>query len=799
MGGKHRCTEKKARAASTEKARAVRHVRRRGCTRQLMASVRSERLVSVPRVRRSTVPLASETLRDDETRDFGGGGGASSVIRAAGAASIASGLARLARRDQATAHARPASPVLQPAYSKVVVLSPPSAPAQANRDAHKLERREVWKPGARCPARGRAACVHSCGGTATNGNEGFVSRVVRTGPSRFTGVSPDLVLSRPTTAYQDQKPGTSGLRKKTKVFMQKDYLANFTQSVFDCLPDDEKKGGTLLVSGDGRYFTHEAIYEICSIAAGNGVGRVWIGQNGLASTPACSAIIRNRENGVCFGGFLLTASHNPGGIDEDFGVKYDTGNGAPGQERLMNEVCQKSKTIISIKYAQLPKFALDKVGVQVDLNGAFQVEIIDPIVDWLELMKECFHFPAIKRLLALPYFNFVYDAMHGVSGPYAEKLFLEELGAKPECLMRQQPLPDFGGHHPDPNLTYAAELVAKMKVFHPNECDASTPLFGAAGDGDCDRNMILGRGFFVTPSDSVALISLYAEKCIPYLMVDKATGKGGLTGLARSMPTSRALDNVGKKLNKQVYETPTGWKYFTNLMDANLISICGEESFGTGSVHVREKDGLWAVLAWLSILACRNGCLGDLEQEKADLKSGKDVSIAAPATKVEEFVSVRQIVEEFWKEFGRNFYCRYDFENKDSTSAHQMMTDLEELSRQTPADITAKVAAHVDANLMSAMQIESMDWFKYVDPVDQQVSDHQGVRLFLKGGSRIIWRLSGTGSTGATIRVYMERYEPDASKVLEDDRSALKDIAAFALQFCNIKKYIGTDEPTVVT
>nr|CEL65605.1 TPA: Phosphoglucomutase 2, related [Neospora caninum Liverpool] len=612
------------------------------------------------------------------------------------------------------------------------------------------------------------------------------------------GLSSDRILSRPTTAYQDQKPGTSGLRKKTKVFMQKDYLANFAQSVFDCLPEEEKKGGTLLVSGDGRYFSHEAIYEICAIAAGNGVGRVWIGLNGLASTPACSAIIRGRENGVCFGGFLLTASHNPGGIDEDFGVKYDTGNGAPGNEVLMNQVWEKSKKLATIKYAELPKFSLDKLGVQVNLDGAFQVEVIDPIEDWMHLMKEAFHFPAIRRLLALPYFSFVYDAMHGVSGPYAEKLFLEELGAKPESLMRQVPLPDFGGHHPDPNLTYAAELVAKMKVFHPDQIDASTPLFGAAGDGDCDRNMILGRGFFVTPSDSVALIALYAEKCLPFFFVDKATGKGGLTGLARSMPTSRALDNVAKKLNKDVYETPTGWKYFTNLMDANRISICGEESFGTGSVHVREKDGLWAILCWLSILAYRNGCMADVERERAAAKADKPVDVSPPATK-EDFVSVQRIVEEFWKEYGRNFYCRYDFENKDSTAAHQMMHDLEELSKSSPTEIVAKVASHVDEKLLKEMEIESMDWFKYTDPVDQQVSDHQGVRLFLKGGSRIIWRLSGTGSTGATIRVYMERYESDSSKVLQDERTALKDIATFALQFCDMKKYIGTEEPTVIT
>ncbi|KFH08383.1 glucosephosphate-mutase GPM1 [Toxoplasma gondii VAND] len=613
------------------------------------------------------------------------------------------------------------------------------------------------------------------------------------------GLPADQILSRPTTAYQDQKPGTSGLRKKTKVFMQKDYLANFAQSVFNCLPEEEKKGGTLLVSGDGRFFSHEAIYEICSIAAGNGVGRVWIGLNGLASTPACSAIIRERENGICFGGFLLTASHNPGGIDEDFGVKYDTANGAPGYEALMNEVWEKSKAISTIKYAKLPKFSIDKLGVQVNIDGAFQVEVIDPIEDWLKLMKEAFHFPAIKRLLALPHFSFVYDSMHGVSGPYAEKLFIEEFGAKRECLMRQDPLPDFGGHHPDPNLTYAEELVAKMKVLHPDQVDASTPLFGAAGDGDCDRNMILGRGFFVTPSDSVALIALYAEKCIPYFFVDKATGKGGLTGLARSMPTSRALDNVAKKLNKDVYETPTGWKYFTNLMDASRISICGEESFGTGSVHVREKDGLWAVLAWLSILAYRNGCMGDVEKERELLQEGKSVDVSPPATKETDFVSVQQIVEEFWKEYGRNFYCRYDFENKDSASAHEMLQALEELSKSSPAEITGKVASHVDENLLKEMEIDSMDWFKYTDPVDKQVSDHQGVRLFLKGGSRIIWRLSGTGSTGATIRVYMERYEPDASKVLQDERTALKDIAAFALQFCDMKKYIGTETPTVIT
>ncbi|PHJ25649.1 phosphoglucomutase parafusin related protein [Cystoisospora suis] len=619
------------------------------------------------------------------------------------------------------------------------------------------------------------------------------------GTSHWQGIAHDQRLTRSTKPYEGQKPGTSGLRKKTKIFMQKDYLANFVQSVFNCLPEKEKNGGTLLVSGDGRYFTIEAIHEICCIAAGNGVGRVWIGQDGLASTPACSAIIRGRENGICFGGFILTASHNPGGIDEDFGVKYNTSNGAPGQEGLMNQVWQESLKISEIKYAELPKFGYDKLGVQVDIKGQFQVEIIDPIADWMKLMKEVFHFPAIQRLISLPHFNFVYDAMNGVSGPYAKKLFIEELGANPSCLMRATPLPDFGGHHPDPNLTYAAELVEKMKVFNPDQATDDTPLFGAAGDGDCDRNMILGRGFFVTPSDSVALIALHAEKVMPYFLADPSTGKGGLKGLARSMPTSRALDNVAKKLNKEVYETPTGWKFFTNLMDAGRLSICGEESFGTGSVHVREKDGLWAVLAWLSILAYRNGCMGDIAKEIQDLKKGTVLDTSPPAQAKNDFISVQRIVEEFWKEFGRNFYCRYDFENKDSEGAHKMISDMEELSKLSAAEITQKVATHVDAKLLQEMPIESMDWFKYTDPVDSQVSDHQGVRLFLKGGSRIIWRLSGTGSTGATIRVYMERYEADPSKVFEDNREALKSMAQLALQFCQIKKYVGTDEPTVIT
>lgn len=614
--------------------------------------------------------------------------------------------------------------------------------------------------------------------------------------NKYSGVPPESASVRATTPFEGQKPGTSGLRKKTREFMQPGYLSNYVQAVFDCLPESDVRGGTMLVAGDGRYFCDDAIKKIVAIAAGNGVGRVWIAKDGLATTPACSAIMRLRENGIAFGGFILTASHNPGGIDADFGVKYNTGNGAPALESLTNAVYERTKNIKEIKHVKLLDFDLDTYGTKVLIKEQFTAEVIDGTEDWLKLMKAVFHFPSLRRLIQSPSFSFVFDGMHGVAGPTAERLFVHELGAKATSLRACQPLPDFGGHHPDPNLEYAKELVEIMKVFTPEKVDSKTPLFGAAGDGDCDRNMILGSGFFVTPSDSVAIIAQYAEKVIPFFMKGK-DGSGGIKGLARSMPTSMALDSVAKKLGMDIYETPTGWKYFTNLMDAGRLSICGEESFGTGSVHVREKDGLWAVLSWLSILAYRNGLMGDIETEIEMQKRGEVIQIPPPE-KIEKFVGVQEIVEEFWKEFGRNYYMRYDFENKSSHAANKMMSFLTTLTTASSEELTKHIEANVPKELANKLHAEKIDVYKYTDPIDGSVADNQGIRLFFPKG-RAIWRLSGTGSSGATIRMYFEMVEDRPDFLLKMPKEILSDLIAYALAFCKIKQFVGTDIPTVIT
>eukprot|EP01069_Polyplicarium_translucidae_P003026 Polyplicarium_translucidae@DN2191_c0_g1_i1.p1 len=547
-----------------------------------------------------------------------------------------------------------------------------------------------------------------------------------------------------TKPYEGQKPGTSGLRKKVAVIRQANYLENFIQCIFDSLPKDHVQGSTLLVSGDGRYYNREAIQICCSIAAANGVRRVWVGKGGLMSTPAASCVIRERENGIALGGILLTASHNPGGPENDFGVKYNTGNGGPAPESLTDAIYELTTKISEYKMAKLNKIDIDTIGVYDIIPGKFSVEVIDPIDDWLTLAKGIFDFQSIQKLIKRPDFTMVYDGLHGVAGPYAKKLFVEELRAKPECLLNCESKEDFGGGHPDPNLTYAKDLVRIMK---PN-CDHvpdNTPMFGAAGDGDNDRNMILGRGFFVTPSDSVAVIAAYAQQCIPYF-------RGGLKGLARSMPTSMALDSVAKKLNVPIYEVPTGWKFFGNLMDAGKLSICGEESFGTGSDHIREKDGLWAVLAWLSILAHRN------------------------PNPTAEFVHVKQIVEEFWTQYGRNRYCRYDYEEVDVTAAKKLMDRLLEMGvpEKTPG-----------------REVVKRDNFSYVDPVDHTETKNQGIRFMFADSSRVVWRLSGTGSVGATIRIYFETTSLEAKD--------LDSLIEYAVKLCQIKEITGRGSPTVIT
>eukprot|EP00742_Colponemidia_sp_Colp-10_P000986 GILJ01001068.1.p1 GENE.GILJ01001068.1~~GILJ01001068.1.p1 ORF type:complete len:585 (+),score=101.69 GILJ01001068.1:60-1757(+) len=562
------------------------------------------------------------------------------------------------------------------------------------------------------------------------------------------------VQSVPTTPYQDQKPGTSGLRKKVTVFTEGSYLHNFVQSIFDALPPADLQGSTLVVSGDGRYYNKQAIQIIIKMAAANGVGRLWIGQNGLMSTPAVSAVIRERENGAAYGGIILTASHNPGGPTNDFGIKYNCQNGGPAPEDLTNRIFELTTKISSYNIINsLPDVDLSVIGRTELIPGKFAVEVIDSTEDYVTLLRTIFDFEAIRQLLHRPGFSFVYDAMHGVAGPYAHRLFVTELGAPLSCLLNTVPLEDFGGGHPDPNLTYAHDLVERMGLGHSHPDDV--PEFGAAADGDADRNMILGKRFFVTPSDSVAVIAANAQAAIPYF-------RNGLKGVARSMPTSMALDRVADQLGLQCFEVPTGWKFFGNLMDANRLSICGEESFGTGSDHIREKDGIWAVLAWLSVLAYHNRTAGA------------------------EFVSVEKIVTDHWAHYGRNYYSRYDYEEVDATAAKRLMNDL---IAQLP-NLSGPVGDY---------EYGKCDEFEYTDPVDGSVSKNQGIRIAFKDGSRIVYRLSGTGSVGATIRVYIEKYENDSSKTNMPTADALKKLIDIALEVAKVQQYTGRERPTVIT
>jgi phosphoglucomutase len=577
------------------------------------------------------------------------------------------------------------------------------------------------------------------------------------------------VVKQATQPYEGQKPGTSGLRKKVKVFMQENYLANFVQSTFAALPAEKVKGSNIVVSGDGRYWSTDAIQIIIRIAAANGVKRVWVGQNTLLSTPAVSAIIRNRVNSQgekAYGAFILTASHNPGGPEEDFGIKYNCENGGPAPESLTDKIHNNTKSISEyLSTDGIPDVDVSKIGTTSfdGPDGAFEVDVIDSTEDYVKLTKTIFDFTAIKDLLTNPKFTFCYDALHGVAGVYAKKIFLEELGAQESSLMNCDPLPDFGGGHPDPNLTYAKNLVQVMglgKTAPTNE----PPEFGAAADGDADRNMILGKRFFVTPSDSVAIIAANAVGAIPYF-------SGGLKGVARSMPTSAALDVVAKKLNLKFFEVPTGWKFFGNLMDVGMCSVCGEESFGTGSDHIREKDGVWAVLAWLSILAYRNKQAGG-----------------------DKLVTVEEIVTEHWNTYGRHYYTRYDYENVDSEAAKKVMTHLVEL--QSNLDDVNKMVKDVRSDVA---EVKEADEFEYKDPVDHSVASHQGIRYLFKDGSRLVFRLSGTGSVGATIRMYIEQYEADATKTFKPSAEALAPLVEVALKLSKIEEFTGRSEPTVIT
>lgn len=537
-----------------------------------------------------------------------------------------------------------------------------------------------------------------------------------------------------TTPFEGQKPGTSGLRKKVSVFKQPHYLENFIQATFNALGDCE--GKTLVVGGDGRYYNQTAIQIILKMAAANGFSHVWVGQNGILSTPAASCVIRKYQ---AFGGLILSASHNPAGIDGDFGIKFNTSNGGPAPESITNQIYQQTAEISQYKISNAADIALHKLGTQ--SLGEMSVEVIDSVVDYTELMATIFDFPAIKALLTSGQFSMRFDAMHAVTGPYAIEILEKRLGAPAGTVINGIPLPDFGGGHPDPNLTYAEQLVTEL-------FSDDAPDFGAASDGDGDRNMILGKQFFVTPSDSLAILAANAQYIPAYT--------SGITGIARSMPTSQAADRVAEKLGIESHETPTGWKFFGNLLDANRVTLCGEESFGTGSNHIREKDGLWAVLFWLNILAVKNQ-------------------------------SVAELVNQHWQQFGRNYYTRHDYEGVPTEQAEAL---IQHLQTQLPSLPKKKFGERV---------VSYADNFSYHDPIDNSIAEKQGIRIGFEGGDRIIYRLSGTGTEGATLRVYIESYEDSPDSLNQDTQTALSELIELANQLANIAELTGRTVPTVIT
>ena len=540
-----------------------------------------------------------------------------------------------------------------------------------------------------------------------------------------------MIRTIQTKPFEGQKPGTSGLRKKVPVFQQAHYAENFIQSIFDGLTGF--KGNTLVIGGDGRYFNREVIQTTIRMAAANGFGRVLTAKGGLLSTPAASHLIRKSK---AFGGIILSASHNPGGPDGDFGIKYNAGNGGPAPEKMTDQFFANTRKISSYKISDGADCNLDKLGTS-KIEG-MTVEVVDPVSDYQKLMETLFDFDAIRALFKSG-FRIQFDAMHAITGPYGHAILEGALGAPKGSVVNGTPLPDFGGHHPDPNLVHAKELYDLMM-------SKTGPDFGAASDGDGDRNLIIGKNQFVTPSDSLALLAANANLAPGYAK--------GLAGVARSMPTSCAVDRVAAKLGIKCFETPTGWKFFGNLLDAGMITMCGEESAGTGSDHVREKDGLWAVLLWLNILAKRKQ-------------------------------SVVDIVKEHWATYGRNYYSRHDYEEVDADAANKMMAFLRD---ELP---------NLKGEKAGTLAVSAADDFAYHDIVDGSNTANQGIRIVFEDGSRVIYRLSGTGTAGATLRVYIEKYE--AKNLGLETQAALSDLIGFARGLAGIAERTGRMEPTVIT
>ena len=546
------------------------------------------------------------------------------------------------------------------------------------------------------------------------------------------------VVTIATQPFDGQKPGTSGLRKKVRVFQQPNYLENFVQAIFDVTAANavDAAGKTLIVGGDGRYYNDQALQTIVRMAVANGFDRVVAGRDGLLSTPAASCLIRKYG---AFGGIILSASHNPGGPDADFGIKFNGANGGPASAEVTEAIYRRSQQIAQYRLLESADLNLARMGEQ-SVGGCI-VEVVDPVADYAELMQQLFDFERIRELLASASFRMHFDAMNAITGPYAHAILEQSLGAPAGSVLRGRPLPDFGGEHPDPNLAHAVDLHRRLS-------GADAADFGAASDGDGDRNMILGANFYVTPSDSLALLAANAQLVPGY--------RDGLAGVARSMPTSQAVDRVAAGLDIPCFETPTGWKFFGNLLDAGRITLCGEESFGTGSSHVREKDGLWAVLFWLNIIAER----------------------AQP---------VATIVQQHWQQYGRDYYTRHDYEAVASDAAQTL---IETLRRRS---------ASLGGQVFGGYEVEQADDFAYTDPVDGSHSEQQGLRILMRGGARIIYRLSGTGTEGATLRVYIEDHETDVARQGEDPQTRLAELIDLASDLADIEHYTGRLRADVIT